>query len=147
MQAGSSGTLIGWKSGQTTFVPLWDWMEGPWLRTQESVQNFGLYVWSGIRFSLYRVRADWGSLIIIIMIINIVMIIIKLTTHPNPFFLSHARFPSHHSSHKVTEQQNVLINQRYTATPKLCTQPCRNSEEERTDKYRHWNFFECEQAA
>ncbi len=33
MQTGSSGTLIGWKSGQTTFVPLWDWMEGPWLRT------------------------------------------------------------------------------------------------------------------
>jgi hypothetical protein len=34
MQTGSSGTLIGWKSGQTTFVPLWDRMEGPWLRTQ-----------------------------------------------------------------------------------------------------------------
>ncbi len=24
MQTGSSETLIGWKSGQTTFVPLWD---------------------------------------------------------------------------------------------------------------------------
>ncbi len=34
MQTGSAGTLIGWKSGQTTFVPLWDWMEGAWLRTQ-----------------------------------------------------------------------------------------------------------------
>jgi hypothetical protein len=33
MQTGSSGTLIGWKSGQTTFVPLWDRMEGAWLRT------------------------------------------------------------------------------------------------------------------
>jgi hypothetical protein len=33
MQTGSSGTLIGWKSGQTTFVPLWDGMEGAWLRT------------------------------------------------------------------------------------------------------------------
>ncbi len=33
MQTGSSGTLIGWKSGQTTFVPLWDWMEGAWPRT------------------------------------------------------------------------------------------------------------------
>ncbi len=33
MQTGSSGTLIGWKSGQTTFVPLWDWMEWAWLRT------------------------------------------------------------------------------------------------------------------
>ncbi len=30
-QTGSSGTLIGWKSGQTTFVPLWDRMEGAWL--------------------------------------------------------------------------------------------------------------------
>ncbi len=35
MQTGSSGTLIGWKSGQTTFVPLWDRMEGAWLRTQD----------------------------------------------------------------------------------------------------------------
>ncbi len=34
MKTGSSGTLIGWESGQTTFVPLWDWMEGAWLRTQ-----------------------------------------------------------------------------------------------------------------
>jgi hypothetical protein len=33
MQTGSSGTLIGWKSGQTTFVPLWDRMEGEWLWT------------------------------------------------------------------------------------------------------------------
>jgi hypothetical protein len=35
MQTGTSGTLIGWKSGQTTFVPLWDRMEGAWLRTQD----------------------------------------------------------------------------------------------------------------
>jgi hypothetical protein len=34
MQTGSSDTLIGWKSGQTTFVPLWDQMEGSWLWTQ-----------------------------------------------------------------------------------------------------------------
>jgi hypothetical protein len=29
MQTGSSGTLIGWESDQTTFVPLWDriWTE------------------------------------------------------------------------------------------------------------------------
>ncbi len=31
MQTGSSGSLIGWKSGQTTFVPPWDRMEGAWL--------------------------------------------------------------------------------------------------------------------
>jgi hypothetical protein len=34
MQTGSSGTLIGWKSGQTNYVPLWDRMEGSWLWTQ-----------------------------------------------------------------------------------------------------------------
>jgi hypothetical protein len=34
MQTGSSGTLIGWKSGQTTYVPLWDRMEGAWLWTR-----------------------------------------------------------------------------------------------------------------
>jgi hypothetical protein len=32
MQTGFSGTLIGWISGQTNFVPLWDRMEGAWLR-------------------------------------------------------------------------------------------------------------------
>ncbi len=35
MQTGSSGTLIGWKFGQPTYFPLWDWMEGAWLWTQE----------------------------------------------------------------------------------------------------------------
>ncbi len=39
MQTGSSGTLIGWKSGQTTFVPLWDWMEGARLRTQGATKR------------------------------------------------------------------------------------------------------------
>jgi hypothetical protein len=34
MQTGSSGTPIGWKSDQTTFVPLWNRMEGEWLWTQ-----------------------------------------------------------------------------------------------------------------
>jgi hypothetical protein len=33
MQTGSSVTLIGWKSGKTTYVPLWVRMEGAWLRT------------------------------------------------------------------------------------------------------------------
>jgi hypothetical protein len=47
MQTGSSGTLIGWKSGQTTFVPLWDRMEGAWLRTLSAdrpVEN----IWFGL---------------------------------------------------------------------------------------------------
>jgi hypothetical protein len=39
MHTGSSGTLIGWKSGQTTFVPLWDRMEGAWLRTLQDLQS------------------------------------------------------------------------------------------------------------
>ncbi len=39
MQTGSYGTLIGRKSGQTTFVPLWDRMEGAWLRTLASNVN------------------------------------------------------------------------------------------------------------
>jgi hypothetical protein len=34
---GSSETLIGWKSGQTTYVPLWDQKEGAWRWTQFSV--------------------------------------------------------------------------------------------------------------
>ncbi len=43
MQGGKNwilpGTLIGWKSGQATFIPLWDLMEGAWLWTQESLEN------------------------------------------------------------------------------------------------------------
>ncbi len=39
MQTGSSGTLIGWKSGQTTFVPLWDRMEGAWLWTPGEIRQ------------------------------------------------------------------------------------------------------------
>ncbi len=34
MQTGPSEVLIGWKSGKTTYVPLWDRMEGAWLWTQ-----------------------------------------------------------------------------------------------------------------
>ncbi len=45
MQTGSSGTLIGWKSGQTTFVPLWDRMEGAWLRTQVQMKNWAVSIW------------------------------------------------------------------------------------------------------
>jgi hypothetical protein len=37
MQTCSSGTLIGWKSGQTTFVPLWDRMEGAGLWTLANI--------------------------------------------------------------------------------------------------------------
>jgi hypothetical protein len=33
VQTSSSGTLIGWKTFQTTYIPLWDRMEGPWLWT------------------------------------------------------------------------------------------------------------------
>jgi hypothetical protein len=33
LQTGSSETLIGWKSGQTPYVPLWDRMEGACLWT------------------------------------------------------------------------------------------------------------------
>jgi len=53
MQTGSSGTLIGWKSGQTTFVPLWDWMEGAWLRTQNTRGHRTVKLW------IPRETASW----------------------------------------------------------------------------------------
>ncbi len=34
MQTCSFETVIGWKSGKTTYVHLWDRMEGEWLRTR-----------------------------------------------------------------------------------------------------------------
>ncbi len=37
MKTSSSETLIGWKSGKTTYVPLWDRMEGGWLLTLETI--------------------------------------------------------------------------------------------------------------
>jgi hypothetical protein len=40
----SSETLIGWKSGKTTYVPLWDQMEGAWLWTQSPQDNGGTYL-------------------------------------------------------------------------------------------------------
>ncbi len=52
MQTGSSGTLIGWKSGQTTFVPPWGWMEGAWLRTLDENPEFT--AWDGFHYSLGR---------------------------------------------------------------------------------------------
>ncbi len=50
MQTGSSGTLIGWKSGQTTFVPLWDRMEGAWLRSQPTAARYQFN-----KYTTYRV--------------------------------------------------------------------------------------------
>ncbi len=50
MQTGSSRTLIGWKSGQTTFVPLWDWRVGAWLRTRGSQ--------SGWQFTAHKFEAS-----------------------------------------------------------------------------------------
>jgi hypothetical protein len=40
MQTGSPETPIGWKSGKTTFVPLWDRVEGAWLLTLRIGENF-----------------------------------------------------------------------------------------------------------
>jgi len=37
MQTGSSESLIGWKSGKTTYVPLMDRMGGTWLWTLEKL--------------------------------------------------------------------------------------------------------------
>ena len=51
-QTGSSGTLIGWKSGQTTFVPLWDRMEGAWLWTQRR-EGVAAYLWSDFSSPLF----------------------------------------------------------------------------------------------
>jgi hypothetical protein len=75
MKTGSSGTLIGWISGQTTFVPLWDRMEGAWLWTQGTFFKFFpcMCVCSGIfplkvtligcKLILYEDITAWGLLI------------------------------------------------------------------------------------
>ncbi len=47
MQTGSSGTLIGWKSGQTTYFPLWDRMEGAWLWTLRRYDMNGRFPMQG----------------------------------------------------------------------------------------------------
>ncbi len=67
-QTGSSGTLIGWKSGQTTIIPLWDRMEGAWLWTLMSkcwccrvsflrvllAKSQGCYSETGLHIVMYR---------------------------------------------------------------------------------------------
>ncbi len=56
-QTGSFETLIGWKSGKTTYVPLWDRMEGAWLWTLVHMfsnmgdQDVGAEMWTPIRKS------------------------------------------------------------------------------------------------
>ncbi len=58
MQTDSSWTLIGWKSGQTTYVPLCDRMEGAWLWTQANWwQKLGL-VWRN-RKQISKIISDY----------------------------------------------------------------------------------------
>jgi hypothetical protein len=47
MQTGSSGSLIGWKSSQTTYFPLWDRMVGSWLWTPHTsaISEWGQCEW------------------------------------------------------------------------------------------------------
>ncbi len=63
MQTGSSGTLIGWISGQTSFVPLWDWMEGAWLRTLfcelMSLKMMGVRSKLGKRIALWKSKTTY----------------------------------------------------------------------------------------
>ncbi len=68
MQTGSSGALIGWKSGQTTFVPLWDWMEGAWLRTQANRRQKRGLVWR-IRTKISQIIKDYFCLPFFLLII------------------------------------------------------------------------------
>ncbi len=53
MQTGSSEALICWKSRKTTYVPIWDRMEGAWLWTLYNVGywGFGLVVCSDLHVS------------------------------------------------------------------------------------------------
>jgi hypothetical protein len=55
MQTGSSGTLICWKSDQTTYVPPWDRMDGAWLGTQKRRGHgacFMFVFWSSVRITI-----------------------------------------------------------------------------------------------
>ncbi len=65
MQTGSSGTLIGWISGQTTFVPLWDRMEGALLRTQIKARALPKYlVFGWLTKCLLIMRNFWINLVL-----------------------------------------------------------------------------------
>ncbi len=55
MQTGSSETLIGWKSGKTTYVPVWDRMEGAW---QWTLGKIFIDLWICRRGSLHRADDD-----------------------------------------------------------------------------------------
>ncbi len=75
MQTGSSVTLIGWISGQTTFVPLWDRMEGAWLRTLGgSPMVLSYFI---LRFSVRNMSYRVGSKIDILLSISRDVLIIK----------------------------------------------------------------------
>ncbi len=73
IQTGSSGTLNGWKSGQTTFVPLRDRMEGAWLprrlsRSSQPGQIFqprqeGFYSVQGLSSPVAASRKDFSAVL------------------------------------------------------------------------------------
>ncbi len=67
-QTGSSGTLIGWKSGQTTFIPLWDRMEGAWLWTQANRRQNLRLVWRN-RKKISQIIKDYFCLSFFLLII------------------------------------------------------------------------------
>ncbi len=50
-----SGTLIGWKSGQTTFFPVWDRMEGSWLWTLHNSRGLYMLSFTNVEYKLYYV--------------------------------------------------------------------------------------------
>jgi hypothetical protein len=57
MQNGTSETLIGWKFGKTTYVPLWDRMEGAflWSLDRDCSVSKALNVLVGIEPKMLRI--------------------------------------------------------------------------------------------
>ncbi len=56
-----SGTLIGWKSGQTTYFPLWDRMEGSWLWTLRRDHTIEKNYCAGAVARLHNWTIDWAG--------------------------------------------------------------------------------------
>jgi hypothetical protein len=64
MQTGTSETLIGWKSGKTTYFPLWDRMEGAWLWTLRNSLYWGTPIDNDdhMAYALYiLILFEWGG--------------------------------------------------------------------------------------
>ncbi len=84
MQTGSSGTLIGCKSGQNTFVPPWDRMGGAWLWTLYTVRRYTVETGKNQPMTFSFARRNFRAFLYICVRKQVKQPFLYLRLHPIP---------------------------------------------------------------